>query len=1082
MARISTYKRIDGDDISSNDLMVGSKDLGIDINGPIYETRSYRLLDLQAFFSGGDFTASSPISIAIDASDGHRNWLHDTQSLTKQDPNPGITLYAKDNYGNGTTSNTPHIFSAITSVTTNTTGHLTNYTLTEFTMPEEYSFIVTGDDAVDHSNTGTNVDSVDQTINFEQTLTISGGDAWISTLSSNSDIVSIYHNNVSRNDVNNPSITLEHDSVFKAVSPTGSGLSYQEAILSDAKGHLSAEKITQYTLPDYKFNIAADSANSSSPAFTTVIDIHSTSVDTLSILASAPISSIITADDTITISHDDAPTLITNTAATSNPSFGSSFSVLQSVSRNATGHLTELSPVNVTIPNTVFVGSTAALPPGTPASGGSVGLVPAPASTDILKFLRSDGSWNMPLSYTISTSNVAGNASSNPVVIAGATIGITDGTNTSSIKIQQGANVNIGSSAGIITISSTDTSYSIFTETVAGLVPAPTSANTAKFLRGDATWAVAYSLPLASSTVRGGIKIGYTEDGKNYPLELSSEKAYVNVPWVNTWQANSNTSGAGGHGYVTSSNGQANKIWATNSSSQPDWRDPGASSDNFDDVISRNPTTIYDDLFNYSYEYQTGGKTNKSIWLSNTSSDGVHGVALILDGYNNFNSGASGNSSIKWYDQNNRKVNWDVRNYAPAASANAGMSTAAAVFKFSGNNRESNVSRYNHYFERWYSGGIDNAAQGGNRFYADIAVVKNYTTGFPSGHSAHHGFLMSHKLKVGNVCYTASDGSAGQFLTTDGNGNTSWATVSTSGGGSTVNNYVSNFEFFDGTGATIQMKFTTVGGYTINNVDVPRFSSTKDGFVPAPTASNSTKFLKGDGTWAVPVDNNTQLTTAQVRAQISASGNSSYNSSTGVITSTNTTYSVMGSSNSYAAGLVLAGSATHGNNFLRKDGTWATVTSGTSVSAGTGITATINGATTLSLTVNTSTTANSDYAVPFMVSGVITTDTNGTYNPFLNAFKAANFIITSDRRLKKDIEPIKNGLEVIKKFSSYNYTKNNQKESGFIAQEVREAIPHSVYEGNDGYLSMSDRGVVAHMHKAILELEERLKIIEEKLK
>jgi hypothetical protein len=29
---------------------------------------------------------------------------------------------------------------------------------------------------------------------------------------------------------------------------------------------------------------------------------------------------------------------------------------------------------------------------------------------------------------------------------------------------------------------------------------------------------------------------------------------------------------------------------------------------------------------------------------------------------------------------------------------------------------------------------------------------------------------------------------------------------------------------------------------------------------------------------------------------------------------------------------------------------------------------------------------------------------------------------------------------------------------------------------------MSDRGVVAHMHKAILELEERLIAIEEKLK
>ena len=44
----------------------------------------------------------------------------------------------------------------------------------------------------------------------------------------------------------------------------------------------------------------------------------------------------------------------------------------------------------------------------------------------------------------------------------------------------------------------------------------------------------AYSLPLASSSTRGGIKIGYSQTGKNYPVSLSSEKAYVNVPWTDT--------------------------------------------------------------------------------------------------------------------------------------------------------------------------------------------------------------------------------------------------------------------------------------------------------------------------------------------------------------------------------------------------------------------------------------------------------------------------------------------------------------------------------------------------------------------
>lgn len=44
----------------------------------------------------------------------------------------------------------------------------------------------------------------------------------------------------------------------------------------------------------------------------------------------------------------------------------------------------------------------------------------------------------------------------------------------------------------------------------------------------------AYSLPLAANGIRGGIQIGFTTSGKNYAVQLSSEKAYVNVPWTDT--------------------------------------------------------------------------------------------------------------------------------------------------------------------------------------------------------------------------------------------------------------------------------------------------------------------------------------------------------------------------------------------------------------------------------------------------------------------------------------------------------------------------------------------------------------------
>ena len=54
-------------------------------------------------------------------------------------------------------------------------------------------------------------------------------------------------------------------------------------------------------------------------------------------------------------------------------------------------------------------------------------------------------------------------------------------------------------------------------------------------LDGIANNANNYSLPTASSTTKGGITLGYSQSGKNYPVALDSNgKAYVNVPWTDT--------------------------------------------------------------------------------------------------------------------------------------------------------------------------------------------------------------------------------------------------------------------------------------------------------------------------------------------------------------------------------------------------------------------------------------------------------------------------------------------------------------------------------------------------------------------
>jgi hypothetical protein len=68
-------------------------------------------------------------------------------------------------------------------------------------------------------------------------------------------------------------------------------------------------------------------------------------------------------------------------------------------------------------------------------------------------------------------------------------------------------------------------------ENVAGVM----SSADRKKLNGIADNANNYSLPTASSTIKGGITLGYPQSGKNYPVALDSNgKAYVNVPWTDT--------------------------------------------------------------------------------------------------------------------------------------------------------------------------------------------------------------------------------------------------------------------------------------------------------------------------------------------------------------------------------------------------------------------------------------------------------------------------------------------------------------------------------------------------------------------
>jgi hypothetical protein len=91
--------------------------------------------------------------------------------------------------------------------------------------------------------------------------------------------------------------------------------------------------------------------------------------------------------------------------------------------------------------------------------------------------------------------------------------------------------------------SDTDTVYEHPTSDGNLHVPATSTGNNGKFLMaGSTAGSLSWGTPtdtnttygVATASVSGLVQIGYAESGKNYPVELSSSKMFVNVPWTDT--------------------------------------------------------------------------------------------------------------------------------------------------------------------------------------------------------------------------------------------------------------------------------------------------------------------------------------------------------------------------------------------------------------------------------------------------------------------------------------------------------------------------------------------------------------------
>jgi hypothetical protein len=89
----------------------------------------------------------------------------------------------------------------------------------------------------------------------------------------------------------------------------------------------------------------------------------------------------------------------------------------------------------------------------------------------------------------------------------------------------------------------TNTTYEVMTGATAsaagqaGLVPAPAAGKQGQYLRADGQWMTPPNQTYSKATADalGLVKIGYTANGKNYPILLDADgKMYVAVPWTDT--------------------------------------------------------------------------------------------------------------------------------------------------------------------------------------------------------------------------------------------------------------------------------------------------------------------------------------------------------------------------------------------------------------------------------------------------------------------------------------------------------------------------------------------------------------------
>jgi hypothetical protein len=238
-------------------------------------------------------------------------------------------------------------------------------------------------------------------------------------------------------------------------------------------------------------------------------------------------------DGTVTVNHDS--TTRSNATSTASPAYGASFTAIDTLTTNATGHVTAVNTKTVTLPASDATTYTVEAIASTNDS--IIRLIDSNSNNDDIKLIAGD---NISLSTSEANDTITINSqafgtvftvTTEAAMISATTTGgdLVIRTDISKTFIHNGGLAGDATDFSELQFSGIN---SIDLTEGDGITLSRTGTGALTNTNNDLTVTNA----LATTTERGGVKIGYTTDNsaRNYAVALDTEKAYANVPWVNT--------------------------------------------------------------------------------------------------------------------------------------------------------------------------------------------------------------------------------------------------------------------------------------------------------------------------------------------------------------------------------------------------------------------------------------------------------------------------------------------------------------------------------------------------------------------